>query len=142
MAAINARLTAVGYPGPLISTGDFPNPVHNENFFAKIDHPFNGADQFSARYSLYHVDSIDSRGAGGLSAPSASANLFDTDQTVAVSNVKTLSSRMVNETRAQFTNSNLSAPPSDPIGPAVSISGVASFRNAVRFAHRARQSAL
>ena len=27
----------------------------------------------------------------------------------------------------QFTNSNLSAPPSDPIGPAVSISGVASF---------------
>ena len=34
---------------------------------------------------------------------------------------------MVNETRAQFTNSNLSAPPSDPIGPAVSISGVASF---------------
>ena len=34
---------------------------------------------------------------------------------------------MVNETRAQFTNSNLAAPPSDPIGPAVSISGVASF---------------
>ena len=34
---------------------------------------------------------------------------------------------MVNETRVQFTNSNLSAPPSDPIGPAVSISGVASF---------------
>ena len=34
---------------------------------------------------------------------------------------------MVNETRMQFTNSNLSAPPSDPIGPAVSISGVASF---------------
>ena len=28
---------------------------------------------------------------------------------------------------AQFTNSNLKAPPSDPIGPAVSISGVASF---------------
>ena len=34
---------------------------------------------------------------------------------------------MVNETRGQFTNSNLKAPPSDPIGPAVSISGVASF---------------
>jgi hypothetical protein len=34
---------------------------------------------------------------------------------------------MVNETRGQFTNSNLAAPPSDPVGPAVSISGVASF---------------
>ena len=62
-----------------------------------------------------------------MSAPSASANLFDTDQTIAASNVWTLSSRVVNETRVQFTNSNLSAPPSDPIGPAVSISGVASF---------------
>jgi hypothetical protein len=34
---------------------------------------------------------------------------------------------MVNETRGQFTNSNLKAPPSDLLGPAVSISGVASF---------------
>ena len=87
MAAINARLAAVGYPGPQISTGDFPNPVHNENFFAKVDHQFSDEDQFSARYSLYHVDSINSRGAGGLSAPTASANLFDTDQTIAVSNI-------------------------------------------------------
>ena len=101
--------------------------MHNENFFAKVDHHFSDTDQFSARYSLYHVDSINSRGAGGLSAPSASANLFDTDQTIAASNIMTLSPRMVNETRVQFTNSNLAAPPSDPIGPAVSISGVASF---------------
>jgi hypothetical protein len=127
VAAINARLQAVGYPGPQISTGDFSNPVHTENFFAKADHRFSSADQFSAHYSLYHVESINSRGAGGLSAPSASANLFDTDQTIAASNILTISSHTVNETRAQFTNSNLSAPPSDPIGPAVSISGVASF---------------
>ncbi len=127
VATINARLAALGFPGPRISTGDFPNPVHNENFFAKVDHHFSDKDQFSARYSLYHVDSTNSRGAGGLSAPSASANLADTDQTVAASNVVTLSSRIVNESRVQFTNSNLAAPPSDPIGPAVSISGVASF---------------
>jgi hypothetical protein len=127
VAAINARLVAVGYPGPQISTGQYRNPVHNENFFAKVDHHFSDRDQLSARYSLYHVNSINSRGAGGLSAPTASANLFDTDQTLTASNVFTVSSRMVNETRMQFTNSNLSAPPSDPIGPAVSISGVASF---------------
>ena len=127
VAIINTRLASVGYPGPAVATGDFPNPVHNQNFFAKVDQHFSDADQFSARYSLYHVDSINSRGAGGLSAPTASANLFDTDQTIGASNILTLSPRMVNETRMQFTNSNLSAPPSDPVGPAVSISGVASF---------------
>lgn len=127
VAAINARLAAVGYPGPQISTGIYPNPVHNSNVFAKLDHQFSDRDQFSARYSLYHVTATNSRGAGGLSAPTASANLDNTDQTVAVSNIATLSPRLVNETRGQFTNSNLQAPPSDPIGPAVSISGVASF---------------
>jgi hypothetical protein len=127
VAAINARLAAVGYPGPLISTGIYPNPVHNSNVLAKADHQFNQKDQFSVRYSLYHVTSINSRGAGGLSAPTASANLDDTDQVIAASNVATFSPRLVNETRGQFWNSSLSAPPSDPIGPAVSISGVASF---------------
>jgi hypothetical protein len=28
-AAINARLVAVGFPGPLVATGDYRNPVHN-----------------------------------------------------------------------------------------------------------------
>ena len=127
VATINARLLAVGYPGPQIFTGLYPNPVHNTNFLAKVDHQFSQNDQLSARYSLYHVTSINSRGAGGLSAPSASANLEDTDQIIAVSNIWTVSPRAVNETRGQFWNSNLQAPPSDAIGPAVSISGVASF---------------
>ena len=117
----------MGYPGPQISTGIYPNPVHTSNLFAKVDHHFSDTDQASIRYSLYHVTAINSRGAGGLSAPSASANLDDTDQTISASNIATLSPRLVNETRAQFTDSNLKAPPSDPIGPAVSISGVASF---------------
>jgi len=127
VAAINARLATVGYPGPQISTGIYPNPVHLTNFLGKGDHRFSDKDQFSGRYSLYRASSINSRGAGGLSAPTASANLYDTDQVVALSNIFTLSPRAVNETRGQFWNSNLKAPPSDPIGPAVSISGVASF---------------
>ena len=127
VAAINARLVAVGYPGSQIATGLYPNPVHNENLFAKVDHQLNAKDLISVRYSLYHVNSTNSRGAGGLSAPTASANLTDTDHAIAVSNVTTLSSRMVNEARGQFANSDLKAPPSDPTGPAVSISGVASF---------------
>jgi hypothetical protein len=127
VAAINTKLLASGYPGSQIATGLFPNPVHNSNFLAKLDHEFTANDQFSARYSLYEVDSTNSRGAGGLSAVSAAAGLHDLDQTIAASNILTLSPHTVNETRGQFTYSNLLAPPNDPNGPAVSISGVATF---------------
>jgi hypothetical protein len=127
VAAINTQLAATGYRGSPLTTGLYPNPVHNSNFLAKLDHEFSERDQFSIRYSLYNVNSINSRGAGGLSAATASAGLGDNDQTIAVSNILTLSPRTVNETRGQFTDSNLNAPPSDPIGPAVSIAGVATF---------------
>jgi len=127
VAAINTRLAATGYPGPLISTGIYPNPVHTLTALGKIDHRFDSGDQLSIRYNAYDVSSRNSRGAGGLSASSASADLNDTDHTIAVGNVVAISSRVVNETRGQFTHSYLKAPPSDPIGPAVSISGVASF---------------
>ena len=127
VAAINARLAAVKYPGPPVTTGQYRNPIHSQTFLAKADHRFSAKDQFTARYNLYHVASLNSRGAGALNAPTASANLFDTDQTLTASNVATISPRMVNETRIQFTNSSLAAPPSDPVGPAVSISGIATF---------------
>ena len=78
-------------------------------------------------YSLYDVGSSNARGAGGLNAPTASSGLANVDQSFAFSNTVTLSPRTVNETRAQFAYGNLKALPSDPIGPAVSIAGVASF---------------
>jgi outer membrane receptor protein involved in Fe transport len=76
---------------------------------------------------MYSIDSKHSRGAGAFNAPSASAGLDNTDHTIAASNVLTLSSRTVNETRGQFTYSDLKALPTDPIGPAVNIAGVATF---------------
>jgi hypothetical protein len=127
VAAINPRLVATGYQGPLVETGLYPNPVHNTNFLAKVDHQFSPSNQFGVRYSLYDVTAKNSRGVGALSAPSASSGLDNIDHTAAFSQVLSLSSRTVNEMRVQFTYSHLQAPPSDPIGPAVSISGVASF---------------
>ncbi|MFN8066828.1 MAG: TonB-dependent receptor [Vicinamibacterales bacterium] len=124
---INARLAAVGYPGQLVTTGIYPNPVNSTNLLGKIDHQVSGRDQLSVRYSLYDISSSNSRGAGGLNAPSASAGLDNRDQAFAVSNVWTLSSRTVNETRAQVVHSDLQALSTDRVGPAVSISGVASF---------------
>jgi Carboxypeptidase regulatory-like domain/TonB dependent receptor-like, beta-barrel len=124
---INARLAAVGYPGAPVTTGEYPNPVHSTNVLGKLDHQVGGQDQFSVRYSLYNVNSSNSRGAGGTSAPSASAGLDNTDHSLAFGNTMTLSARTVNETRAQFSYASLNALPTDPIGPAVSIAGVTSF---------------
>ncbi len=124
---INARLSATGYGGPAISTGIYPNPVVTTNLLAKIDHQFSARDHFSIRYSRYVVDATNARGAGGLSAPTASSHLDNADQSVAIGNTLVLSSRTFLETRAQIARGDLLAPPSDLIGPSVSIAGVATF---------------
>ena len=127
VAPINGRLAATGYPGAPVTTGIYPNPVKSTHYLGKIDHQLGRSDQFSVRYSLYDMSAQNSRGAGGLSAPSASSALDNLDQTVAFSNTWTLSPRTVNETRAQVAHGDLQAPPTDLIGPAVSIAGVATF---------------
>ena len=127
VATVNARLAATGYPGQTITSGIYDTPIDSLNLLGKIDHAFTGRDQLSVRYSLYDVVSENSRGAGGLSAPSASAGIDNRDQAVSVSNTLTLGARTVNETRAQYTHSDLLALPTDPVGPAVNIAGAAAF---------------
>lgn len=127
VAAINSRLDAVNFPGQRINTGIYSNPAHLTSILAKLDHQFSARDQLTVRYTLYDVSSRNSRGAGALNASTASAGLENTDQTIAASNIFTLSPRTVNETRGQYTRSNLLALPSDPAGPSVSIAGVANF---------------
>jgi hypothetical protein len=126
VATINARLAATGYPGSPVATGVYPSPVHSTLGLAKLDHQA-GSHQMSFRYNLYLVSADNSRGAGGLGAPSGSAGLDNSDHAVAFSDTWALSSRTVNETRVQFTRGDLQALPTDPIGPAVNIPGVASF---------------
>ena len=126
-AVVNARLAAVGYAGPPVATGVYPNPVDSTNLLGKIDHQISGRDQVSVRYSLYDVRAENSRGAGGLNAPSASAGLENLDQTFALGNTLAISSRSVLETRVQIAHGDLRAPATDQIGPAVTIAGVASF---------------
>jgi len=130
VATINNRLNTVSYKGQRISTGVVPASFDTTNFFARVDHRPNDRNQLSARYSLYHITADNSRTVGGLNAVSRGSGLDDTDQTIAVSNITTLSSRTLNEARFQYTNSRLGAPINDPIGPAVGISGVANFGTA------------
>jgi len=130
VAVINARLAAVGYPGAAVTTGVYPNPVNSRNFLAKVDRSQSSRNQFNVRYALYKVTSENSRSAGGLNAPSASAALDNFDQSLAFSDTWSISAHTVNEIRAQVSHGDLNAPPTDPIGPAVSITGVASFGTA------------
>jgi len=73
------------------------------------------------------VSSANARNVGGLNDVSRGTPLEDIDQTAAVSMLWTPSSSIFHEVRAQATRSRLDAPPNDVIGPAVNVSGVASF---------------
>jgi hypothetical protein len=129
---VNAHLVAVGYQAPLLSVGTgpttlYPTTLHTDTLFLRGDHQFSQKDQFNIRYSLYKLSSINARGVGGLVAVSNGTSVFDTNNTIAVSNIATLSPRTFNETRGQFIYDSLNAPPNDQIGPVVAISGVATF---------------
>jgi len=127
VTAINNRLSAINFRGPGIETGVVPAAFDTTNFFARVDHKLNDRNQLSSRYSLYHITADNSRTVGGLNAVSRGSGLDDTDQTIEVSNITTINSRTLNEARFQFTHSRLDAPANDPVGPAVSVSGVANF---------------
>jgi hypothetical protein len=130
VATINNRLRELNYPGELISTGVVPANFDTTNFFARVDHKLKRRNDLSARYSLYHINAVNSRNVGGLNAVSRGSGLNDTDQTVQVSNLTMLDNTTLNEARFQYTNSRLDAPVKDTVGPAVGIAGVANFGTA------------
>lgn len=130
VAAINNRLAQTNYPGARIETGVVPGGFDSTNFFARVDHKVNNANLLSLRYSLYDIKANNSRTVGGLNSVSRGTSLGNRDQTFAAGNVTTLSPRAINEARFQLTRSRLIAPVNDETGPAVNISGVASFGTA------------
>ena len=130
VALINKRLDAVNYPGQRLTTGEFPTSLDTTNFFIRLDHRFSSDDQLNVRYAFYDVASENARNAGALNALSRGAGLFDRDHNLAINNLWTASANQLHETRFQYTHSDLEAPVNDLIGPAVNISGVASFGTA------------
>src|ERR1044071_730404 len=130
VVAINNRLVLTNYSGPRIETGIVLGGFDSTNLFARVDHKLNGANLLSLRYSFYDIKATNSRNVGGLNSVSRGTSLDNRDQTTAFGNVTTLSPRAINEARFQFTRSLLDAPVNDETGPAVNISGVASFGTA------------
>jgi len=130
VTAVNNRLDQISYSGPRISTGVVPTGFDTSNLLFRIEHQMNRSNQFSARYSFYEIDSLNARNVGGLNAVSRGTSLNNRDQTIIASNVATISSHTINETRAQYTRSRLGSPVNDAVGPGVNISGVANFGTA------------
>jgi hypothetical protein len=127
VAAVNAALDSVRYPGPRITTGIFPTGYTTNNAFVRLDHELSGSARLQIRYNLYNVSSENARNVSGLSAVTRGTALEDTDHNVAVSHLATLAANTINEARVQYTHSALAAPVNDAVGPAVNISGVAQF---------------
>ena len=50
--AINAHLRRLRYPGSLVATGVYPNPIDSTNVLAKLDHQFGNRDQFTAIFPV------------------------------------------------------------------------------------------
>ncbi len=131
-AVIDARLSAVGYTGPLLPLGPgattvYPTTLHADNLFARGDDRVSANDRMEVRYGFYRLSSLNARGSGALNEVSNGTSVYDTNHTIAVSNIATLSQRTFNETRVQYIHDNLYAPPNDMVGPTVAIAGVATF---------------
>ena len=127
VAAINGTLDAVGYRGPRVTTGNYTTGYATTNVFGRIDHQATGSSSLQLRYNLYDVGSPNARNVGGLNDVSRAQALDDTDHTIAATWLTAFSSGTVNEARVQYTRSRLASDVNDPVGPAVSISGVAAF---------------
>lgn len=125
-AAVNRRLDDTSYGGPRVATGEFPTGYHTTNLFGRVDSG-SGSSRLETRFSYYDVTSQNARGAGGLNDVSRGTWLDDRDHTVAASYVRVFGSGSVNEARAQWTRSRLSAGVNDAVGPAVNIAGVANW---------------
>lgn len=130
VAAINNRLTAVGYRGQQIQTGLVPGGYDTTNFFARADHRINDNNSFAATYNFYDINAVNARTVGGLNAVGRGTNLANRDSTINTQNITTIGSESLNELRFQIRRSKLSAPAIDQTGPAVNISGAASFGTA------------
>jgi carboxypeptidase family protein len=113
--------------GAPLQTGDFATGFDTFNAFGRYDREWSPSVHGSLRYTTYHVTSPNARTVGALNAVSRGTSLDNLDQTVAFSLTSALSTGLLHEARAQATRSRLDAPVNDSTGPAVNISGVASF---------------
>lgn len=127
VTAINNRLNQVNFAGPRIETGLTSGGYDATNLFGRIDHKIGTNNNFYFTYNFYDISAVNARTVGGLNAISRGTSLKNRDNTFNGGLISTVGSRSLNEFRMQYRKSTLDAPANDLRGPAVNITGVASF---------------
>ena len=123
--AINARLRSFGLPGRADCDRPLSESRAQRELLREVDHQFNARICLARATACTGVYSENSRGAGALNAATASAGLDNLDQTIAASNIADAVAADRERDARPVHVQQPEAPPSDPIGPAVSIAGVA-----------------
>jgi hypothetical protein len=130
VAQINAALAAHPIPNggvKSIATGTFPIGQITTLASIKLDHSFNQNNSVTFRYIFPQDRQTNTNSTGGTTDLSGGGGQKTRDQSFVGSWTHVFSPTLLSESRFQYAPRNLEQTANDPIGPAVSISGVASF---------------
>ncbi|HEY0265027.1 MAG TPA: carboxypeptidase regulatory-like domain-containing protein [Granulicella sp.] len=138
VAAVNAYLASHPIPGSQvtsISNGSFPVTDTQTLASFRVDHNFSEKDTVTFRYLYGLADESNSGGIaiGGLSDVSGGGGEHEKDNAFLGSYTHIFNPSMLNELRFQFAQQHLNQYANDPVGPRVSISGVATWGRSVDF---------
>jgi hypothetical protein len=116
------------FPGTMAllesSSGVFPFKNNDNTASLRLDHSVSRSNQVFGRLTFSDIDTVGG-GIGGLKAPSRGANYSIQDVAGVLGDSHFFGSRYVNEFRFQFADRNYNASAADPIGPEITINGVA-----------------
>ena len=126
-AVVNQQLSAIGFTSSNVTTGEYPTGDSRTSYFVRGDYSLSDRNRLSARYNFYDIFSPNARNVGTLNSISRGTRVADRDNNLGLSDQLTVSSDSVNELRFQYTRSRLDAIGNDIVGPAVTITNVASF---------------
>ena len=130
VAAINGALAAHPIPNggaKSISNGTFPVGYTTTLASFKLDHTLNQNNSLTFRYIFPQDRQTNTNSVGGSTDVSGGGGQKTRDQSFVGAWTHIFSPTLLSETRFQFAPRNLLQTANDPVGPAVSISGVASF---------------
>ncbi|MBE3111804.1 MAG: TonB-dependent receptor [Acidobacteria bacterium] len=136
--AINAALASRPIPNggvTKISNGTYPIDIAYNLFSVKVDHSINPNNSLTLRYLYGKATESNAGGVsiGGLTDVSGGGGQRNTDQSLLATYTRVISPVLLSETRFQFAPRKLQQYDNDPIGPRVSISGVATFGRNINF---------
>ncbi len=130
VAQINAALALHPIPNggvKSISTGTFPIGQITTLASIKVDHSFNQNNNVTFRYIFPQDRQTNTNSTGGTTDLSGGGGQKTRDQSFVGTWTHVFSPTLLSESRFQYAPRDLIQTANDPIGPAISISGVASF---------------